>query len=130
MTETNGNKRTYTLSTPQGVRSLLRDRHVIGALRFNGDTDASCINIDLHSAIESASLTDRQAEAIAWVYGKDVTQTETARIMGVGQDSVSDFVNGACKRIAAVYERWNYGEITVDIDGRGNTDGNGAENGL
>jgi len=95
----------------------LRDRHKIAARRFNGDTDASDILLDLHSAIESSGITDRQAEAIALVYGLDVTQGTAARVMGVGQDSVSDFVNGAAARIAAVYQRWEYGIISVQLEG-------------
>lgn len=105
----------YALNDAAGVKKLLTDRHKIASRRFNGDTDASAILLDLHSAIETAGLTARQAEAIAWVYGKDVTQAEAARIMCVGQDSVSDFVNGAAKRIAAVYQRWEYGEITIEL---------------
>jgi DNA-directed RNA polymerase specialized sigma24 family protein len=114
--------KTYTLSTAQGVRSLLRDRHALHALRFNGDTDASAILIDLHSAMNTAGLTERQTEAIAWVYGRDVTQTEAARIMGVTREAVSQFISLACERIAAVYERWNYGQIIVEGIGGGTDD--------
>lgn len=104
----------YALNDSAGVKALLRDRHRIAERRYSGDTAASDIIIDLHSAIESAGLTERQAEAIAWVYGRDLTQKVAAGIMGVGQDSVSDFVNGAAERIAAVYARWEYGDITVE----------------
>lgn len=72
--------------------------------------------IDLHSALESAGLTERQAEAIGWVYGLDVTQTEAARQMGITQQAVEQFVNGAAQRVAGVYERWKYGEISVVIE--------------
>lgn len=106
----------YALNTAAGVKALLRDRHRIAARRFKGDTAASDILIDLHSAINSAGLTERQTEAVAWVYGADVTQAKAAEVMGVGQDSVSDFVNGAAKRIAAVYARWEYGELTVEFE--------------
>lgn len=107
---------TYALNDAAGVKALLRDRHRIAARRFKGDTAASDILIDLHSAIESSGMTERQAEAIALVYGMDVTQKVAAEVMGVGQDSVSDFVNGAAQRISAVYKRWEYGEITVELD--------------
>lgn len=108
---------TYALNDAAGVKALLRDRHRIAARRFKGDTAASDILIDLHSAIESSGMTARQAEAIALVYGMDLTQKDAASVMGVGQDSVSDFVNGAAQRISAVYVRWNYEEITIELEG-------------
>ena len=106
----------YCLNDSAGVKALLRDRHRISSARFRGDYDAVCILVDLHSAMNSAGLTERQTEAIAWVYGADMTQAKAAEIMGVGQDSVSDFVNGAAERIAAVYARWEYDEISVEYD--------------
>jgi len=104
---------TYALNTAAGVKRLLRDRHKIVVRRFSGDTAASDILIDLHSAIESAGLTDRQAEAVALVYGLDVTQAEAARVMSVSQQAVQQSVDAAAERIAAVYARWEYGEITT-----------------
>jgi DNA-directed RNA polymerase specialized sigma subunit len=106
----------YALNTAKGVAALLRDRHRISERRFRGDTAASDIIIDLHSAIESAGLTDRQAESVAWVYGRDLTQTEAARIMGVTQQGVQQAVDTAAERISTVFERWNYGEVTVEVN--------------
>ncbi|MGG4142980.1 sigma factor-like helix-turn-helix DNA-binding protein [Paenibacillus algorifonticola] len=103
----------YALNSADGVKALLRDRHRIAARRFKGDTAASDIIIDLHSAIESSGMTDRQAEAIALVYGKDLTQAEAARVMGIAQKNVSEHVDGAAEKIAEVYMRWNYEEITI-----------------
>jgi hypothetical protein len=97
----------YALNDAKGVAMLLRDRHKIASRRFYaGDYAASDILIDLDNAIWKAFLTNRQAEAIAYVYGLDVTQETAAEAMGVGQDSVSDFIRGACKRIARVYRKW------------------------
>lgn len=111
--QTRAYTQSYALNTPAGVKSLLRDRHRISERRFKGDTAASDIIIDLHSAIESASLTDRQAEAIAWVYGLDLTQQQTAEIMSVGQRSVSQFIDEAAEKMAAIFRKWNYSEIVV-----------------
>ncbi|MEW9697969.1 sigma factor-like helix-turn-helix DNA-binding protein [Paenibacillus sp. SI8] len=107
---------TYALNTSDGVKALLRDRHKIAERQFKGDYSAVDITIDLHSAIESAGLTDRQAESIAWVYGRDLTQTEAARIMGIAQKNVNEYLGVACERIAAVFQRWDYGEVTVEVD--------------
>ncbi|WP_018755180.1 sigma factor-like helix-turn-helix DNA-binding protein [Paenibacillus terrigena] len=106
----------YALNTAGGVKALLRDRHQIANRRFKGDTAASDILIDLHSAIESAELTERQAEVIAWVYGVDATQTEAARIMGITQQTVGESLAAAEERIAAVFSRWDYGEISVELE--------------
>lgn len=107
----------YALNTVEGVKLLLADRHRIGERRFRGDTAASDILIDLDNAIWRAFLTDRQAEAIAYVYGLDMTQTDAAAAMGVTQQAVEQFVQGAAKRIARVYRKWNYGEIEVTYEG-------------
>lgn len=104
----------YSLDDSAGVKALLRDRHRISSARYTGDTDASCILVDLHSAIYNAGLTERQTEAIALVYGFDVTQAQAARAMGVTQEAVVQFINAAVEKLAAVYRRWEYGEITVE----------------
>ncbi|MGP0579173.1 sigma factor-like helix-turn-helix DNA-binding protein [Paenibacillus peoriae] len=104
----------YALNDAAGVRSLLRDRHRISSARFRGDTAASDILIDLHSAINSAGLTERQTEAIAWVYGADITQEKAAAIMGITQQAVAKMADEAVEKIAAVYQRWDYGEITCE----------------
>jgi predicted DNA-binding protein (UPF0251 family) len=104
----------YALNDKAGVRSLLRDRYVIANRRERGDYAASDILIDLNSAIESAGLTDRQAEALALVYGYwQLTQEEAAQTMGIRQNTVSELLDIACERIAGVFERWNYGLIKI-----------------
>ncbi|UKS30181.1 RNA polymerase subunit sigma [Paenibacillus sp. HWE-109] len=105
----------YALNTAKGVAALLRDRHRIAERRYRGDTAASDIIIDLHSAIESAGLTERQAESIAWVYGRDLTQEMTAQIIGVTRQAVKQSVDSAIERISAIFQRWDYGEVTVEV---------------
>jgi len=107
---------TYALNTASGVRAILRDRHVIGSRRFRGDTAASDIIIDLHSAIESAELSAHQAEVIAWLYGLDLTQETAARIMGISRPAVTQLCDAALERIAAVFSRWKYESVTVEAD--------------
>ncbi|MEK4360836.1 sigma factor-like helix-turn-helix DNA-binding protein [Paenibacillus sp. FSL M7-1455] len=104
----------YALNDAAGVKALLRDRHRIAERRYSGDTAASDIIIDLHSAIESAGLTERQAEAIAWVYGRDLTQKVAASIMGIAQKNVSEAIDRAAEAIAGVFKRWEYGELVVE----------------
>lgn len=106
----------YALNTADGVKALLRDRHRISSARFRGDTAASDILIDLHSAIYNAGLTDRQTEAIAWVYGVDVTQSEAARQMGITRQAVALLADQASEKLAAVYAHWDYEAIEVEYD--------------
>jgi predicted DNA-binding protein (UPF0251 family) len=110
---------TYALNTAKGVAALLRDRHRIAERRYRGDTAASDIIIDLHSAIESAGLTDRQAEAIAWVYGRDLTLEHAGAIMGITKQGVKDALSCGVEKIAAVFKRWNYGDVTVEVNAEG-----------
>jgi predicted DNA binding protein len=104
----------YSLNDAAGVKALLRDRHRISSARFRGDYAACDILVDLHSAISSASLTDRQTEAIAFVYGFDVTQAEAARQMGVSREAVTQLIEAAAEKMAEVYKRWEYGEVSVE----------------
>ncbi|MEI2280707.1 sigma factor-like helix-turn-helix DNA-binding protein [Paenibacillus polysaccharolyticus] len=104
----------YSLNDAAGVKALLRDRHRISSARFRGDYAACDILVDLHSAINSAGLTDRQTEAIAWVYGADITQAKAAELMGIAQKNVSEAIDRAAEKMAEVYKRWEYGEITVE----------------
>ena len=106
---------TYALSTPAGVKNLLRDIHKIAARRFTGDTAASDILLDLNRAIDKARLTDRMAEAVVYVYRLDLTQGQAAKLMGVSREAVKDLLFQATKRIAAVYRRWKYDDITVEL---------------
>lgn len=106
----------YALNDSAGVRSLLRDRYRIAERRFRGDTAASDILIDLNSAIESAGLTDRQAEALAYVYGYwQLTQAEAAKVMGITQQAVGQALDSAVERISTVFKRWSYGEVAVEF---------------
>lgn len=117
--DTNAKERTYTqtyaLSTVEGVKALLRDRHRIAARRERGDYAAVDITIDLHSAIESAGLTDRQAEVLTLISWADITQTDAARELGITQQAVALAYDSAAEKLRAVYERWNYGEVSMEM---------------
>ncbi|WP_235847606.1 sigma factor-like helix-turn-helix DNA-binding protein [Paenibacillus tuaregi] len=99
-----------------GVKKLLRDRHAISAARFTGDTAASDILIDLNSAINSAGLSERQTEAVALVSGFDLTQKEAAAVMGNSREAVAKLYEEAAVKIAEVYKRWEYGEVTAEYE--------------
>ena len=80
--------------------------------------------IDLHTAIDKARLSRRQAEAVAFVYGLDLTQSEAAEVMDVTQQAVAKYIDEAARKIATVYRKWDdkdpdgqYTEVTYIFDG-------------
>ncbi|MCR8843102.1 RNA polymerase subunit sigma [Paenibacillus sp. SC116] len=105
----------YALNTAKGVEKLLRDRHRISSRRYSGDYAASDILIDLNTAIDNAKLSRRQAEAVTYLYGCDLTQAETANEMDVTQQAVQQFNSEACRKIAKIFRGWDYGEVSVEM---------------
>ncbi|MFW5434332.1 sigma factor-like helix-turn-helix DNA-binding protein [Paenibacillus apiarius] len=106
----------YALNTAKGVEKLLRDRHKIAARRFGGDYAACDILIDLNEAVDAAKLSRRQAEAVTYLYGCDLTQADAAAEMGVTQPAVVKFNVEACRKIARVFRDWDYGEVVVGME--------------
>lgn len=105
----------YALNDREGVDALLSDVHRLGARRFErGDYAACDVLIDLASAIEAAGLTPRQREALRLYYVEDLTLEDVGARMGLesGRKRASRLVITGLNRIAAVYSRWNYGELT------------------
>lgn len=103
----------YELSTAEGVASILRDLHVLRERRFNpGDYAACDILIDLDTAIEKAKLTNRQKQAVFYVYEQGYSQVEAALQLGIGKAAVGNLLNGtphydgALERIAKIYQGW------------------------
>lgn len=70
--------------------------------------------LDLNSAINSAGLSERQTEAVALVSGFDLTQKEAAGVMGNSREAVAKLYEEAAVKIAEVYKRWEYGEVTAE----------------
>jgi len=95
------------LLTRKGLHRLLRDQHRLRARAFDkGDYDAIIILLDLARARFEAGLTERQKEALFYVYDLDMRQVDAAAEMGVTREAIAQFVRGAQKRILKVYERW------------------------
>ncbi|MNC31172.1 hypothetical protein D3C75_794860 [compost metagenome] len=104
----------YVLNDAAGVKKLLRDRHHISSARFqSGDYNAVDMLVDLSSAINSAGLSEVQAEVVAWISGADMTQQQASEIMHVTRQAITKAYEVACEKIAAVYRKWEYGEVCV-----------------
>ena len=85
----------------------MRDQHRLKARAYDkGDYDAIVILLDLMRARFEAGLTERQKEALFYVYDLDMRQIDAAEAMGVTREAIAQFVRGAQKRILKVYERW------------------------
>lgn len=86
----------------------MRDQHRLRARAYDkGDYDAIIILLDLARARMAAGLTDRQWEALRYVYDQDMRQEDAAEAMGIERGTLADYVIGALKRITKVYERWS-----------------------
>jgi DNA-directed RNA polymerase specialized sigma24 family protein len=107
------------LNSPTGLRILLSDYHALTQRRYAGDTAASDVLIDLATAVELAGLTARQRQALALVYGEDLTQVEAGKRMGLAQNTVSEALDRALEAVAEVYWYWS-------AQGEGYTEGESA----
>jgi RNA polymerase sigma factor (sigma-70 family) len=94
------------LDNRESVRLLLSDYHALDSRRFKGDYAASDLLIDLHTAIERAGLTERQRQALEFVYFEDLTQEEAGKRMEVTKKTVNRLIHVAETKIARVYEYW------------------------
>ncbi|EMT54738.1 RNA polymerase sigma factor sigK Sigma-K factor [Brevibacillus borstelensis AK1] len=103
----------YALNDRTGVDALLGDWHRLASRRFErGDYAACDVLIDLATAIKAAKLTARQTEALRLYYVDDLTMEDVGQRMGIGKQRVSRLVITGLNRVAAVYARWNYGEVS------------------
>ena len=103
--DVNAEERTYTqayaLSTPDGVKSLLRDRHRIG----------EATKSTLHSAIESAGLNADQTLAIGCLYGLGADISALAQKVGVKVAEIERWRDEGCAVIAAWFHRKGITEV-------------------
>ena len=88
------------------VRRLLADYHALTERQFKGDYDAVIALVDLGNAVALAGLTERQAEAIAHVYGEDLTQADAGERMGISQQAVGTTLEAALAKIQRIYGEW------------------------
>ncbi|MCR8983071.1 RNA polymerase subunit sigma [Brevibacillus laterosporus] len=101
----------YALNDRDGVHAILRDIHQLRSSRFErGDYAACDVLIDLAEAIERAGLTNREREALYYVYERELDTVETGKAMGISPQKAGLRVRNGLERIAKVYEIWNYGE--------------------
>ncbi|MFE5324274.1 RNA polymerase subunit sigma [Paenibacillus sp. NPDC056579] len=104
----------------KGIARLLRDgHHIRSRTYYAGDYAGVDILTDLTIAMESASLTTRQAESIHWVYIHDVTLDTAGMRMGITKQAVQDAVATATRKIAAVFKQWH----DVETDAKGQKEG-------
>lgn len=87
---------------------LLRQIHALNKRKYDGDYAASDVLIDLDTAIQRANLTARETEALHFIYREDLTQAEAGVAMGIAQRTVSDTLDRAHEKIAAMYEYWSH----------------------
>ncbi len=62
--------------------------------------------VDFAIAVEKASLTARQAEALRLVYVEDLTQKSAGERMGIERSALTEHLKTALDEIDAVFESW------------------------
>ncbi|APP15633.1 RNA polymerase sigma factor sigK sigma-K factor [Bacillus altitudinis] len=101
----------YKLDGSDGIKTLLADYTTLRQRRFLGDTAACDILIDLERAIELATLTGKQYEALRLVYFEDLSQTQAGAALGVSQKNVFKNLESAVSKISDIYYYWaSHGE--------------------
>jgi predicted DNA binding protein len=90
----------YPLDSEYGVYALLDELHHIREMRRNGDFDAAILLLDFFDSVKKAGLTERQKDALYFVYEQDMPQLIAGKIMGITQQAVSYHVMEAVRKIA------------------------------
>jgi DNA-directed RNA polymerase specialized sigma24 family protein len=102
------------LYTSVGVKALLRDYNTLHDRGYDkGDYNAVIMIVDLECAITLAGLTDRQSEILRLIYVDDRTQDDTAGALNITQQTVSEELAEAHRKIAAVYDYWRKTDNTT-----------------
>lgn len=91
----------YPLDNPFGVRAVFEDYSALKQRALTqGDYDAHNVILDFADAIKGAKLTQKQKDALYYVFIEKMTQEEAAETMGIAQSKVSGRVDRAINRIA------------------------------
>jgi len=89
------------------AKAILANIHALRQRRYVGDLGASDALLDFETAVRNAKLTERQKEALALVYGEDLTQEKAGKRMGTTRDVVSRTVSRAERKIDITYDKWS-----------------------
>lgn len=87
------------------ARAILTNYHALTERQYVGDTDAICALLDLATAVASARLTDRQAQALRLVYGEGMTQKDAGLAMGISRQAAAAHTERALAAIQEHYEK-------------------------
>lgn len=93
------------------IKRLFENIHALNERKYKGDTDAICILLDLERAIELAKLTNRQRQALYYVYIEGMTQKKVGKRLQIDQSKVSVYADNAISKITRVYkEVYKFGD--------------------
>lgn len=92
----------YPLDNPVGVRNIYEHYYKLTARwQDGGDYDAMLLLLDFAQAVEDAELTQKQSDALDYVYMRGLTMEESARELGyAGKQGVSYHVETGILKIA------------------------------
>jgi DNA-directed RNA polymerase specialized sigma24 family protein len=92
----------YPLDNPFGVRHLFEDYDKLRDSAYSkGDYDALHVMIDFKDAVDNANLTQKQKDALHYVYDLGYTQEDAADALGyASHTAVNNLIDRAINRIA------------------------------
>lgn len=99
------------------IKRLFENIHALNERKYKGDTDAICILLDLERAIELAKLTNRQRQALYYIYVEDMKQVEVGEMLGIAQPNVKIYSNHAINKLVRIYkEVYKFGDSDEILD--------------
>lgn len=96
----------YKMSTPEGVRLFIEEIPKLWTLAEKSYYEAVVLLLDFERAIEIATLSKRQEQALKLHLIDGYTQEETAGILSVSQQRVTELTALATERLAQIYYDW------------------------
>ncbi|MGM0846872.1 MAG: LuxR C-terminal-related transcriptional regulator [Bacillota bacterium] len=98
----------YILYEAKGIKKVIKEFYNIKTrIETKGDFDGVILLVDLEKAIKEANLGNRQSQVLE-LNKIGYKQKEIAEMLGIDRKTVTATFNQACKKIAQVYQDWDY----------------------
>lgn len=96
----------YDMATPDGIKLFIEEIPKLRALAQESYYEAVIMLVDFERAIEIAALSVREAQVLKLHLIHGYTQLETAEILKVSRQRVTELTALATEKIAQVYYEW------------------------
>lgn len=93
----------FPLHTYDGVKAFYENITYIKSQRYKGDLDASVLLLDFEEIVATAPLTKREQEVMYYRFERELTQKETAKVLGLSIRAVATYTRRAIFKIADTF---------------------------